>query len=159
MDMVSIQIIWELKSFAACNTEDLYQILTLRNSVFVVEQHCVYLDTDGRDQSALHLMGRDQNNRLIAYCRLFAPGIVYDEASVGRVVVALAHRRIGLGKDLMKEAIAHSNELFNSAVIRISAQLYLKKFYECFGFNSFGEIYLEDGIPHIAMLRLSESKS
>lgn len=144
---------WEIKTFEQLSTAELYDILTLRNLVFVVEQTCVYPDTDGRDLRAWHLTGRNDRGDLLAYCRLFAPGIVYREASVGRVVSHPSVRKTGLGKELMREALRQSDVLFDHAAIRISAQLYLKKFYEGFGFEAFGEKYLEDDIDHIAMIR------
>lgn len=144
---------WELKTFEQLSTAELYDILTLRNLVFVVEQTCIYPDTDGRDLQAWHLTGRNDRGDLLAYCRLFAPGIVYREASVGRVVSHPSVRKTGVGKELMQEALRQCDALFDRAAIRISAQLYLKKFYEGFGFEVFGEKYLEDDIDHIAMIR------
>jgi ElaA protein len=144
------RIRWDIKGFEALTAGEVYDILSLRDLVFVVEQHCIYLDADGRDQSAFHLMGF-QDGRLVAYCRLFAPGIVYEEASIGRVVTHPSVRRTGLGKELMREAIAWVAKLFDTRVIRISGQLYLKEFYQNLGFEPFGNVYLEDDIPHIAM--------
>jgi len=146
-------ICWDFKTFEQLNSGELYDILTLRNLVFVVEQICVYLDTDGRDRMAGHLTGRDDRGNLVAYCRLFAPGQVYQEASIGRVVTHPAVRYKGVGKKLMEEALSHISRLYNDSDIRISAQLYLKRFYEGFGFEAFGKKYLEDDIDHIAMIR------
>jgi len=146
---------WDTKTLAALTSSELYEILTLRNMVFVVEQNCIYLDTDGKDVFASHLTGRDDLGRLRAYCRLFAPGIIYREASIGRVVSHPDIRHTGIGKKLMQEAIRQIFQLFGQSDIRISAQLYLKKFYEEFGFESLGEKYLEDDIDHIAMIRAS----
>ena len=101
--MTTKKIRWEIKSFDALSGSEVYDIIALRDLVFVVEQHCIYLDADGRDKLAFHLMGFDDNN-LIAYCRLFAPGLVYEEASVGRVVTHPSVRRTGLGKVLMRQA-------------------------------------------------------
>jgi ElaA protein len=142
---------WVIKHFDNLSANELYDIITLRDLVFVVEQQCIYLDADGRDKLAFHLMGYDHHNNLLAYCRLFAPALVYDEASIGRVVTHPSVRRTGLGKQLMTEAIRQVRELFHTDEIRISGQLYLKKFYEAFGFEAFGEVYLEDDIEHIAM--------
>lgn len=144
---------WEFKTFEQLSLVELYDILTLRNLVFVVEQTCVYLDTDGRDLKAEHLSGRDEQGNLVAYCRLFAPGLVCQEASIGRVVAHPAVRHMGVGKQLMQEAIRQILFLYGDTDIRISAQLYLKRFYEGFGFEAFGEKYLEDDIDHIAMIR------
>ena len=147
------KIRWELKSFESLSGVEIYDILSLRDLVFVVEQKCIYLDADGKDKVALHLMGFDDNNSLMAYCRLFAPGLVYEEASIGRVATHPSVRRTGLGKALMEQAIAQSDKLFAAHAIRISGQLYLKDFYCNLGFEPFGSVYLEDDIPHIAMRR------
>jgi ElaA protein len=149
---------WDIKSFDALTAREVYDILSLRDLVFVVEQHCIYLDADGRDQAAFHLMGL-QGDRLVAYCRLFAPGIVYQEASIGRVVTHPSVRRTGLGKELMIQAICQIRNLFNADRIRISGQLYLKTFYSNLGFKPFGDVYLEDDIEHIAMVRIEERPS
>lgn len=150
--MATKQIRWEIKSFDALSTAELYDIIALRDLVFVVEQHCIYLDADGRDKKAFHLMGFDDHN-LIAYCRLFAPGLVYEEASIGRVVTHPSARRTGLGKELVRQAIAQISALFETSIIRISGQLYLKEFYQNLGFEPLGGVYMEDDIPHIAMRR------
>lgn len=147
------EVIWEVRAFHALTVSSLYEVLTLRNLVFVVEQQCIYLDTDGKDPLALHLTGVNRDGEVVAYCRLFAPGIVYKEASIGRVVTHPKFRRAGLGKELMREAIKSLESHFGKVPVRISAQLYLKNFYEEQGFVAFGEIYLEDDIDHIAMLR------
>jgi ElaA protein len=151
--MAADTIRWEFKTLEQLSSGALYDILTLRNRVFVVEQTCIYLDTDGRDLMAGHLAGRNEEGNLVAYCRLFAPGLVYREASIGRVVAHPAVRHTGVGKQLMQEAISQILFLYGDTDIRISAQLYLKRFYEGFGFEAFGEKYLEDDIDHIAMIR------
>jgi len=153
--MVTEKIIWDVRAFHELPVGLLYKVLTLRNLVFVVEQQCIYLDTDGRDPLALHLTGKNLDGEVVAYCRLFAPGIVYKEASIGRVVTDPKFRKTGLGKELMREAISSLKKHFGEVSVRISAQFYLKKFYEEFGFAAFGEIYLEDDIDHIAMLKSS----
>ena len=143
---------FELKQFDALTPQELYGIIWLRNEVFVVEQQCVFQDADYKDYKAWHLMGFDADNQLIAYCRLLPRGVSYAEASIGRVVVHPAVRRTGAGKKLMQQAIAHCKKKFGTGPIRIGAQLYLKRFYESFGFRTEGAIYLEDGIEHIEML-------
>jgi len=143
---------WILKSFDDLTPKELYQILQLRNEVFIVEQNCPYQDLDNKDLKAFHLMGM-QNHQLLAYSRLLAPGISYSESSIGRVVSSPAARKTGMGKQLMTESIHQIQNLFHTDSIRIGAQLYLKKFYESFGFQQEGEPYLEDQIPHIIMLR------
>ena len=143
---------WILKPFTELTPEELYSILQLRNEVFVVEQNCPYQDCDNKDLYAWHLMGKAEN-KLLAYARLLAPGISYSESSIGRVVSSPATRKTGMGKKLMYESIQQIRNLFQTDTIRIGAQLYLKAFYESFGFIQDGDIYLEDNIPHIIMLR------
>jgi ElaA protein len=145
-------MIWILKPFAALTPEELYKILQLRNEVFIVEQNCPYQDCDNKDMYAWHLMGM-MEGRLLAYSRLLAPGISYSESSIGRVVSSPSLRKTGMGKKLMQESILQIRNLFQTDVIRIGAQLYLQKFYESFGFIRDGDIYLEDNIPHIIMLK------
>jgi len=145
-------MIWILKHFNDLTPKELYNILQLRNEVFVVEQNCPYQDCDNKDLYAFHLMGMNEN-KLLAYTRLLAPGISYSESSIGRVVSSPSARKTGMGKQLMTESIHQIQNLFHTDSIRIGAQLYLKKFYESFGFIQDGEIYLEDNIPHIIMLR------
>ena len=143
---------WLLKQFNDLSPRELYSILQLRNEVFIVEQNCPYQDMDNKDLHAFHLMGIKEN-KLLAYSRLLAPGISYSESSIGRVVSSPAVRRTGIGKKLMEESIAGINKLFHTGTIRIGAQLYLKKFYESFGFVQDSDVYPEDNIPHILMLR------
>lgn len=143
---------WILKKFNDLTPKELYDILQLRNEVFIVEQNCPYQDLDNKDLPAWHLMGR-KNDKLLAYSRLLAPGISYSESSIGRVVSSPSARKTGMGKQLMDESIIQIRNLFHTDTIRIGAQLYLKKFYESFGFFSDGETYLEDNIPHVQMLR------
>ena len=145
-------MIWTLKSFDELTPKEVYAILQLRNEVFIVEQNCPYQDCDNKDLYAIHLMGMDQH-KLLAYSRLLAPGISYRESSIGRVVSSPSARKTGIGKKLMEESIKQIFHLFQTDTIRIGAQLYLKKFYESFGFIQDGDMYLEDNIPHIIMLR------
>ena len=143
---------WILKKFDELTPKELYEILQLRNEVFIVEQNCPYQDLDNKDLPAWHLMGK-KNKKLLAYSRLLAPGISYSESSIGRVVSSPSARKTGMGKQLMEESILQIRNLFHTDTIRIGAQLYLKKFYESFGFITDGEIYVEDNIPHVQMLR------
>ena len=143
---------WLLKKFDELTPQELYSILQLRNEVFVVEQNCVFQDADNKDQFSYHLMGWD-GKKLIAYSRIIPPGMVYEFPSIGRVVTSPLFRRNGSGKILMKESIKAIQKLFGKAAIKLGAQLYLKNFYESFGFIQSGEIYLEDGIQHIEMIR------
>ena len=141
-----------IKSFSELNTNELYQILQLRAEVFVVEQDCVYQDVDGQDQKSLHVFGT-KNNKIIAYTRIFKPGDYFKNASIGRVVVVASERKFGFGHDVMKASILAIKNYFKEDIITISAQVYLKKFYESHGFYQVGKDYLEDGIPHIEMLK------
>lgn len=131
----------------------LYEILALRQEVFVVEQNCPYQDCDGKDLQSWHLSGRDDSGKLICYTRLLPAGVAYPGyASIGRVVSSPAARGTGSGKILMTESIQRCRQLFENQSIKIGAQTYLLKFYEGFGFRSTGEEYLEDGIPHTKMI-------
>ena len=141
-----------IKSFSELNTNELYQILQLRAEVFVVEQDCVYQDVDGKDQKSLHVFGT-KNNKIIAYTRIFKPGDYFKNASIGRVVVVASERKFGFGHDVMKASILAIKNYFKEDIITISAQIYLKKFYESHEFYQVGKDYLEDGIPHIEMLK------
>jgi len=142
------------KKFQDLSLEELYESMALRQEVFVVEQDCPYLDADGKDQSSFHLMGHDEEGRLVAYTRLVPQGISYEKyPSIGRVVTSPIVRGKGVGKELMEASIEWCEKLWPGVSIKISAQTYLKKFYESLGFNQVGEGYLEDDIPHIPMLR------
>jgi ElaA protein len=143
---------WILKPFAELTPKELYHILQLRNEVFIVEQNCPYQDLDNKDLKSWHLMGIEED-RLLAYSRLLAPGISYSESSIGRIVSSPSVRKTGMGKKLIRESIEQVKNLFKTDTIRIGAQFYLKAFYESFGFIQDGDIYLEDNIPHIIMLR------
>lgn len=140
-----------VKTFQELTKEELYDLLRLRSEVFVVEQDCVYQDLDGKDQNAFHILGYENRN-LVAYTRIFKPGDYFEEASIGRVVVAKNKRQHDYGIQIMKYSISVVEDYFNQSIIKISAQSYLKKFYSKFGFRPIGEEYLEDGIPHTAMI-------
>jgi ElaA protein len=143
---------WTLKPFSSLSPDELYAILRLRSEVFVVEQNCVFQDMDNKDQLSWHLMGW-QDNVLVAYTRLVPPGISYPQPSIGRVITSKLVRNNGTGKLLMKKSIEELVSLFGKSPIRIGAQLYLKKFYSSFGFEQSSDIYDEDGIDHIEMIR------
>jgi ElaA protein len=143
---------WILKKFDDLSLHELYAILRLRSEVFVVEQNCVFQDMDNKDQSGYHLM-RWENNTLIAYTRLVPAGVSYEFPSIGRVVTSQSARGSGIGKLLMEKSIEELEKLFGKATIKIGAQLYLREFYNTFGFKQSGDIYDEDGIDHIEMIR------
>lgn len=146
---------WHFVDFASLSLTELYDLMRLRQEVFVVEQSCVYLDADGYDAVAWHLSGRDADGALVAYLRLFAPGVKYAEACIGRVCTAASVRGTGLGQALMRRGIAETARLWPESDLRISAQAYLLNFYGELGFVTEGELYDEDGIPHIEMVRKS----
>jgi len=145
-----LQII--IKSFSELSTIELYAILQLRSEVFVVEQDCVYQDIDYKDQKAIHILGY-KDEKLIAYTRIFKSGDYFNEASIGRVVVAKNQRKFRYGHIIMEHSIEAIKACFNETIIKISAQQYLQNFYEVHEFHQISEVYLEDNIPHIAMLK------
>ena len=142
----------KVKSFEALTKQELYNLLQLRSEVFVVEQDCVYQDIDEKDEKAFHVLGF-KNNKIIAYTRIFKPGDYFDNASIGRVVVAKNERQFRYGYNIMEASIKAIKDHFNETFILISAQCYLKKFYTNLGFKVIGQEYLEDDIPHIAMVK------
>ncbi|MEN9337308.1 MAG: hypothetical protein RLZZ500_2295 [Bacteroidota bacterium] len=145
-----MELTFKIKRFNELSLAELYESLQLRSVVFVVEQNCVYLDIDGKDEKALHVLGY-QGATMVAYARLFDQGYYFDETSIGRVVVHPEYRGIQAGHALMHAAIAGIYEAYGVQPITISAQLYLQKFYESHGFEVISETYLEDDIPHIRM--------
>jgi ElaA protein len=141
-----------VKSFEELSLTELYKILRLRNEVFVVEQNCPYQDTDNKDLKCHHLMLL-KDNKLMAYARLVPPGLSFPQMSIGRVVTSPKARGTGAGRILMNTAIEQCHKFFGKGSIQIGAQAYLLKFYGSLGFKEVGEIYDEDGIPHIDMIR------
>jgi ElaA protein len=145
-----MNLTFQTKQFKALSVSELYSILKLRSEVFVVEQNCVYLDIDGKDQKALHVLGF-LNDEIVAYTRIFKPKDYFENASIGRVVIDPKHRDKKWGNELMKSSILAIKTNFEATKITISAQLYLLKFYQQLGFIATSETYLEDDIPHIEM--------
>tara|TARA_B100000945_G_scaffold164606_1_gene132012 strand:+ start:38 stop:484 length:447 start_codon:yes stop_codon:yes gene_type:complete len=139
------------KTFSELDKEDLYQILRLRTEVFVVEQNCVYQDIDNKDQNAIHLYCKE-NDKIVAYTRIFKAGYYYENPSIGRVVVSKKNRGKDIGKKIMIDSIEYIKQNIKGEKIELSAQKYLDKFYTDLGFYKIGEDYLEDGIPHQRML-------
>jgi ElaA protein len=145
----------ECKAFSDLSVDELYEILALRSEVFVVEQNCIFLDLDHKDQKALHFMGFDQKNQLMAYTRLFNKSVYYQGfLSIGRVVVSPKGRGEGYGREIFGKSVEKVQELFGQKSIKIGAQAYLESFYASFGFESINEDYIEDGIPHKMMVRI-----
>lgn len=138
------------KSFDALTASELYDILRLRSEVFVVEQKCVFLDMDNKDQLCDHVM--IYSGQLVATSRLVPPGVIYDEMSVGRIVSHSSARRTGAGKYLLRESLRILEQKYGTGPVRIGAQYYLKEFYGSFGFRQCSDIYDEDGIDHIEMI-------
>ena len=139
------------KTFSELDTEDLYQILRLRSEVFVVEQDCVYQDLDNKDQNAIHLYYKE-NNQIVAYTRIFKAGDYYENPCIGRVVVSKKNRGNDIGKKIMIDSMEYIKQNIKGEKIELSAQKYLDKFYKDLGFYKIGEDYLEDGIPHQRMI-------
>ncbi|MCA0932968.1 GNAT family N-acetyltransferase [Lutimonas saemankumensis] len=144
---------WILKSFNELSLSEFHDIIQLRLDIFVVEQDCPYMDLDGKDKIAYHFFGSTEEGKIIAYTRLFGPGEYYKEAAIGRVVVHKDHRKYGIGFELMKRSIEQIESLYRTRTIKIGAQRYLRKFYESLGFKSTDEFYMEDGIPHMYMIK------
>lgn len=145
-------MIWKIKSFEEITTSELYEIIKARVDVFVVEQDCPYPDLDDYDQKALHLWA-EQDQKVLAYCRIFNQGIKYPETSIGRVLTTEKGRGKNFGKQLIQYAVETIENRFRTSKIRISAQDYLLRFYSGFGFEDTGKKYLEDNIPHTEMFR------
>lgn len=146
-------LLYSCLPFEQLTPGELYEIMALRQEVFVVEQNCPYLDADGNDLRAWHLMGRNPEGRLLAYTRLLPVGLPYPgHSSIGRVVTSPTARGAGAGRELMQRSLDLCRHLFGPYPIKIGAQSYLLRFYESLGFQSTGEAYLEDGIPHTKMV-------
>jgi ElaA protein len=146
---------WQWRPFAELSGTDLYALLGARQEVFILEQTCFYVDMDGLDLDAHHLLGWRTiggKRQLAAYLRVLAPGVKYPEMSIGRVLTTPAARGTGIGKELLEQGIWHASELYPNQPIRIGAQRYLEKFYASFGFKTVSEPYDEDGIVHVEML-------
>jgi ElaA protein len=149
--MTNSDLSWQTLAFAELDTDQLYQIMRLRQLVFVVEQNCVYPDLDGLDRDSFHLcVWRD--GELLAYLRCLPPGLDYIESALGRIVVSQQARGLKLGRELVSRGITFNLETWPGSGIRIGAQTYLEKFYQDLGFEAVGDSYIEDGIPHIKML-------
>ena len=148
---------WRLATFDDLTPLELHDIYQARVEVFVVEQKCPFQDVDGADPVCWHLMGFSPSSQLVAYCRLVPPGTKFAEPSIGRVVTVGSARGTGAGRDLMRQAIAHTVWLWPGHALRIGAQRYLERFYGGFGFETVSAPYDEDGIMHVEMLRPASS--
>jgi ElaA protein len=142
---------WNLKKFEELEAKEIYEILKIRNEVFIVEQQCAYLDCDGKDKYSFHLY-LEHNGEIIAYLRILEKGISYDEVSIGRVLVSKNYRGKGISRNMILKAINFIEQDMMEIKIKISAQAYLINFYGSLGFKEISSEYLEDNIPHIDML-------
>lgn len=147
-----MELRWQTSPFAELDVHQLYAMLRLRQDVFIVEQECIYRDLDDLDQRATHMLcWRDQE--LLAYQRCLPPGLSYTQSSLGRITVAPEGRGLQLGRELVKRGIDYNSQQWPEQDIKIGAQAHLEDFYRSLGFKLAGEAYIEDGIPHIHMIR------
>lgn len=137
-----------IKRFNELTPAELYEILKLRNAVFIVEQNCAYQDIDGLDETAYHMWHEDENG-IAAYVRLLPPGVRFEDSVIGRVIAM--RRRSGVGSQIMRMAQSAVREVFGTDSVTIEAQVYAREFYEKLGFVQQSGEFDEDGIPHILM--------
>ena len=150
----SLSIVWTFSHFGELTPTDWYEISVARETVFIVEQKCAFLDADGADPRCWHLVGK-VDKKIAAYCRIVPPGLKYTEPSVGRVVTTPSFRSGGYGKALLTEALSRCDAMFPGLGNKIGAQMYLEGFYASFGYKTTSEPYDEDGILHLEMMRNS----
>jgi ElaA protein len=148
-----MELQFTFKAFAELNPFELYAYLQLRSEVFVVEQNCVYQDLDDKDQQSLHVFVH-HHDKLVACARIVPAALAYPEISIGRVIVAAPYRKKLLGDELMRFCVAQIHSHFGEQKIVLSAQAHLQDFYKKHNFVPEGATYLEDGIPHIHMIKL-----
>lgn len=150
-----VNLKWDVKLFHELSANQLFDVLQLRVDVFVVEQQCAYPELDEYDRRAetRHLSGRNDAGRLIAYVRILPPGSACPDVNFGRFVVRKDARGQGVGHQLLREALKEIQHNWPGSAIKISAQDYLQKFYEQYGFVRVSDVYLEDGIPHVEMVK------
>ena len=143
---------WQIKGMNELTARELYEILKVREEVFIVEQNCIYHDIDFKDELSHHLFLENEQKEVVACCRIIPRGISYPEVSIGRVLTKATHRKTGLGKEMMQRAIDFIEKEWQETEIRISGQLYLLEFYKSLGFEQVSEVYLEDNQDHIELL-------
>ena len=149
--MINMHVDWQIKPYSELSLNELYDIISLRIKVFVVEQDCPYQDLDGKDRKSYHLIARNGLGNVVGTARILPPGVSYPECSIGRVVIEQEARGHGLGHTLMQECMNYALLEFGNSPIVISAQKHLENYYGTHGFSSTGKDYLEDGIPHVEM--------
>lgn len=142
---------WKIKRFEELKLKEMYEILALRNEIFIVEQECPYQDCDDKDEKSYHLFA-EENGEIVAYSRIIEKGVSYDEISIGRVTVKKSYRGKGISREMLSKAIEFIEKDLKETEIKIQAQAYLLNFYKSFGFKEVSEEYLEDNIPHIDMV-------
>ena len=147
---------WQWERIEGLSAVEWHHVVSLRQAVFVVEQNCVYLDADDLDLSSWHLIGWDYNQNAVAYLRVVDAGIKYQELSIGRLLTRISHRNQGIGHALMKKVMQLMSKQFSRWGVRISAQEHLQAFYRQYGFDPVGDVYDEDGIPHVEMVNLTK---
>lgn len=148
----AMTITWQRCTFSELSGRQLYALLAARQAVFIIEQNCLYPDIDGLDVEAEHLIAWSGHD--VAAClRILSPGAKYAEASLGRILTTREFRGTGVGRELMAKALAYVDQRYPAHAIRIGAQAYLEGFYGSFGFQTVSAPYVEDGIPHVEMLR------
>ena len=150
-----VNVTWNIHTFQELTVEQLFDVLLLRVDVFVVEQQCAYRELEDWDRhpETVHLSGRNEGGQLIAYARILSPGVRFAEINLGRFVVRADWRKQGIGHQLLRAALQEISRCWPQTSIRISAQDYLQAFYAQYGFIRVSDVYLEDGIPHVDMLK------
>ncbi len=146
---------WFLKKFYELSLDEFHDILQLRIDIFVVEQNCPYPELDSKDKLAFHFFCKNKEGKIIAYTRFFKAGDYYTEAALGRVVVHAAYRNKKIGVQLLEKTLLEMEKILGKVIIKIGAQTHLKQFYGSFNFQQIGVEYIEDGIPHIYMIKRS----
>lgn len=150
---------WHARRFHELDADTLYALLRLHSEVFVVEQQCLYLDPDGKDRhpEAVHLFGMAEDGTIAAYLRILPPGLSYPQVSFGRVLTAPAFRGRGLGDPMIRAALDEIAAHWPGHDVQIGAQAHLQNYYGRHGFVPSSDPYLDDGIPHIDMLRPADT--
>ena len=145
-----IKVNWEWKKIDDFSAKEMHEVLYERTKVFVVEQNCVYQEVDELDLNSWHLVGKN-NNKFIAYARIIFPGVKTNMPSIGRVLVNINYRNMGIAKELLTECLNKCRIEYPNTTIYLQAQFRLKAFYESFGFKTVGDVYDDEGIDHIDM--------